>query len=708
MKKVNRGWLVALLLITPIVLLLAVWTYIEKLSNATESSVVAFMEELSGHDVQNIQSELKGSWDELSAIYTRTRSSKCDSIQKVCNRLNIEQMTNTFDTIYLVDSKGNTYSGTNMVQDNSDKIYLRSMLTGEEKSVMRYDDLDILEAIKESLVYSVRCEPFQVDDVQFIGIVGFTKISMIQERLKIDSFDGQGYTGIIDTEGNYVVNRNRSSGIGKIDNYFQQLRKNTKLSTIEIKNIAAQLNKGESFIKHFDFVDNNDRVVSFVPIKGTKWSIVLTVPEEAFNKQTQKFVVMASIMLGVVVVALCLMMLLIIRTVMASATVKAEAKARGDFLSNMSHEIRTPLNGIVGLNHLMQQNLKNPKKMVECLEKSNATAQYLLSLVNDILDMSKLQAGKMDLVQRPFSVENLISTIESIMNNRMEEKQINFQTETDIKSPYIIGDEMRIEQILINIIGNAVKYTERDGRICLRVLQSIEGPNRVGMTFEIEDTGCGMSEEFQERIFDSFSQEHNSISPGMQGTGLGMSISFLLAQQMGGTLKVRSKLGEGSCFTFMMTADAASEVPEAAEIADTLSIRSNKDKHKKVLVAEDNELNAEILMEMLKTAGFTALRAADGKEVVEMFSASAIDEFDVILMDVKMPVRNGYEATKLIRSMNRPDAETVIIYACTANTFKEDQEMAQESGMDGFIAKPIDMKQLIEKLNLVQQGRNER
>lgn len=702
MKKVNRGWLVALLLITPIVLLLAVWTYIEKLSNATESSVVAFMEELSGHDVQNIQSELKGSWDELSAIYTRTRSSKCDSIQKVCNRLNIEQMTNTFDTIYLVDSKGNTYSGTNMVQDNSDKIYLRSMLTGEEKSVMRYDDLDILEAIKESLVYSVRCEPFQVDDVQFIGIVGFTKISMIQERLKIDSFDGQGYTGIIDTEGNYVVNRNRSSGIGKIDNYFQQLRKNTKLSTIEIKNIAAQLNKGESFIKHFDFADNNDQVVSFVPIKGTKWSIVLTVPEEAFNKQTQKFVVMASIMLGVVVVALCLMMLLIIRTFMASATVKAEAKARGDFLSNMSHEIRTPLNGIVGLNHLMQQNLKNPKKMVECLEKSNATAQYLLSLVNDILDMSKLQAGKMDLVQRPFSVENLISTIESIMNNRMEEKQINFQTETDIKSPYIIGDEMRIEQILINIIGNAVKYTERDGRICLRVLQSIEGPNRVGMTFEIEDTGCGMSEEFQERIFDSFSQEHNSISPGMQGTGLGMSISFLLAQQMGGTLKVRSKLGEGSCFTFMMTADAASEVPEAAEIADTLSIRSNKDKHKKVLVAEDNELNAEILMEMLKTAGFTALRAADGKEVVEMFSASAIDEFDVILMDVKMPVRNGYEATKLIRSMNRPDAETVIIYACTANTFKEDQEMAQESGMDGFIAKPIDMKQLIEKLNLVQ------
>lgn len=277
------------------------------------------------------------------------------------------------------------------------------------------------------------------------------------------------------------------------------------MSENEINDIINRLTQGEAFIEHIDYNNQVDQVVSFINMPETTWSIVLTVPQDVFSEQTQQFVVMTGIMLGVVVVVLCLMMLVIIRISVVSRTAKAEAKSRGDFLSSMSHEIRTPLNGIIGLNHLMQENNQNPEKLEEYLTKSDSTAKYLLSLVNDILDMSKLQAGKI---------------------------------ETEILWSDIIGDETRIEQILMNILGNAVKFTQKDGSITMRVFQVREESSRVITVYEIEDTGCGMSEEFQKIIFDSFSQEHNNVSRGTHGTGLGMAISFLLAKQMDGTLSV--------------------------------------------------------------------------------------------------------------------------------------------------------------------------
>lgn len=700
MKKKVKVWYVLLILITPMILLAAVWAYIGQLSSTTEASVFAFMEELSRHDMQNIQGEMDNSWEELGAIYTRIQSNQCQSIQEVCSRLNTEQMSNRFDDIYLVDSKGKTYASTNIIQDGSDKNYIKPVLSGEEEYVMRFDNVDILETYTESLIYGRRCDPFQVGGVEFIGIIGFSRISIMGERLKIDSFDGRGYTGIIDVSGNYIVNRDKSAGIGKVDNFFEQLRTKTKLSETEVKKIVKSVEEREGFIEYFEYENEGTQVVSFVPIPGTTWSIILTVPKAVLNEQTQQFIRLTSIMLVVIVVILSLMMMIIVRTIVSSKTAKAAAKARGDFLSNMSHEIRTPLNGIVGLNHLMQQNLSDPVKLGEYLSKSDSTAKYLLSLVNDILDMSKLQAGKVEMVLKPLSLRVLVSTLESIMHDQMDDKNIDFQVQTEIGSPNIIGDEMRIKQILLNILGNAVKFTPRGGRITLQVHQSAVQEGKVTTAFEVEDNGCGISEEFQKKIFDAFSQELNTVSRGANGTGLGMSISSLLAQQMGGTLSVRSKLGEGSSFTFILTSDITDEVSDRETIVDARYTQTVENKKLKVLIAEDNELNAEILIEMLKSSGFETFHAVDGGQVVTSFEASDIYEFDIILMDVQMPVRNGYEATKIIRAMNRPDAKSVIIYACTANTFKEDQDKAVESGMNGFISKPIDVKKLMQQLNI--------
>lgn len=699
MKRGNKNWAITFVIVTLVVLSLAVYVYMKQLTHTTDASVVASMQELSRHDMQNIQSELENSWDSLSAVYTRTQMNQCSDVQEVCRRLNLEQISNIFNTIYLVDSDGNTYSSTNMVKSEPTKEYVLPLLSGQEKFVIRYDNVDVLETISESLVYGIQCAPFEIGDIRFIGIIGFSKISLMAERLKIDSFDGRGYTGIIDIDGNFVVNRDRSAGIGKMDNYFEQLQERAGLSESEILDIISRIGREEAFLLHFNYIEQGAQVVSFIPMPDTTWSIVLTVPQEVFSEQTRQFMIMTVIMLAVVVIVLCLMMFLIVRISLISATAKAEAKSRGEFLSSMSHEIRTPLNGIIGLNHLMQQNTQDPGKLAEYLKKSDSTAKYLLSLVNDILDMSKLQSDKMLLVLKPFSVNDLISTTESLIRSRMEDKGIDFRVETNIICSHLIGDEMRIEQILVNILGNAVKFTAEGGRVTMRVFQSAED-GRISTTYQVEDTGCGISEEFQQKIFDPFSQEHGGTSQGRQGTGLGMSISSLLAKQMGGTLTVTSRPGEGSCFTFSVAAEIAQEELEKTAIEDNALQDRVGGKKLHILVAEDNELNAEILIEILDASGFTTVRAADGGEVVKVFEKSAPFEFDVILMDVQMPVRNGFEATKLIRKLERSDAKTVIIYACTANTFREDQDKAQEVGMNGFIAKPIDVNKLMQMLGM--------
>ena len=320
MKRGNKYRAIAFIIATLVVLSLAVCVYMKQLTKTTDASVVASMQELSRHDMQNIQSELENSWDSLSAVYTRTMTSQCASIQDVCRRLNLEQISNIFNTIYLVDSDGNTYSSSNVIKNEKEKEFVSPLLFDQDKIVMRYDNLDILETLTESLVYGVRGEPFEVDGTQFIGIIGFSKISLMEDRLKIDSFDGRGYTGIIDIDGNYVVNRDRSAGIGKIDNYFEQLQNRAGLSKKEVSDIITRIGQGEEFLLHFDYIDQGAQVVSFIPMPGTTWSIVLTVPREVFREQTQQFILMTVVMLVVVVMVLCLMMFVIVRISLISAT----------------------------------------------------------------------------------------------------------------------------------------------------------------------------------------------------------------------------------------------------------------------------------------------------------------------------------------------------------------------------------------------------
>lgn len=403
------------------------------------------------------------------------------------------------------------------------------------------------------------------------------------------------------------------------------------------------------------------------------------------------------ILLGIALLMICSLVFVALRARIRSINARADAKAKGDFLSAMSHEIRTPLNGLISLNYLMSQHVGDKDKISAYLQQSSNVAQYLLSLLNNILDMSKLQDKELELEQKPVDLELLLATVESVEKRGMENKLLEFHVETQLPYPDILGDAVRIQQVLLNLLDNARKYTNIGDSVTLTASQIEDSHGSILTKIQVIDTGRGMSEEFQKKIFKPFTQERHTVSQGNAGTGLGLSICALLAERMGGSLTVESKPDEGSCFTFIFVARPTAYLPEGddpEEAAATANVHAGP----RILIAEDNELNGEILVELLEGEGFRVLHVEDGRKAVAAFEQSEPGDFGVILMDLLMPVMNGFEATEAIRALDRPDAKTVKIYACTANTFQEDRDRAFKSGMDDFIAKPINVSELIKML----------
>ena len=382
------------------------------------------------------------------------------------------------------------------------------------------------------------------------------------------------------------------------------------------------------------------------------------------------------------------------------AAKKAEAanEAKTEFLQRMSHDIRTPINGICGMVNMAEHYAGDLEKQTEYRTKVKKASNLLLELVNEILDMSKLESGEIVLEEIPFNLSSISREVFAVIKQMAAEQNIRIEWEKkEITHRDFIGSPGYVKRVMMNILSNAVKYNRENGHIYISCMEiPSEQPGMTTMEFVCRDTGIGMTEEFQKCVFEPFAQEHTGSRTKFAGTGLGMAIAKNLVEKMGGTITFESKEGTGTTFVIRVSFKIDPDADKREEQKD-VSEKSIKGLH--ILLAEDNELNMEIAEFVLQNEGADVTKAWDGQEAVELFRNSEPGEFDVILMDIMMPVMNGYEATKMIRSLDREDAKTIPIIAMTANAFTEDRLRAKEAGMDEHIAKPVDGKLLIKVIH---------
>lgn len=374
------------------------------------------------------------------------------------------------------------------------------------------------------------------------------------------------------------------------------------------------------------------------------------------------------------------------------------SKAKSDFLSRMSHEIRTPMNGIIGMTAIALQQNQSQDRIMDCLQKIQSSSGYLLGLINDILDMSKIESGKMKLEPAEFSMYEMVDTVRELIKPQADAKKIDFGQDIRLEHTWFLADRIRISQVLINLLGNAVKFTPDKGKISLTIHEMQTTDTEAMVYFAVQDNGVGIPQEDQKRVFRAFEQTADKDPSKQQGTGLGLSISGRLVQMMGSRIQLESQPGLGSTFSFsvlMKLGEGAGTETGEEEISFDGC---------RILIVEDNELNAEIAQSLLEERGFQVDCVYDGAQAVERIQSTAPGTYDVILMDIMMPVMDGLEATRTIRSMEREDCHVLPIIAMSANAFDEDLKKSVECGMDGYLSKPVDVEKLYRMLHNAIQG----
>lgn len=725
----NTGKNIAIFATAALFIGMAVFVYMGRLSATVADYLMTSVDEISSHDVETIEGSLSDSYARLESVADRLEVYDVETVAEAQEQLNLEAASSPlFNALYLLADNGDLYSSS-LVRLGADQHgYDELFSDGRERFVMLYEEeYGKLETTKESLVYGIRITPIDLGEVRFVALVGRTDLSSIRDQLLIESFDGKGVSSVVNSSGYYVVGASAATDLAGRDNFYDMLEAGHIEGGLTVEDVRRNIAEGRNFVVYCTNGAGERLVLSFAPVDGTSWSFIMAVPMEVFDHQVAPFITMTAGMLITVALALVVMVLVLFRFMKRSVQAQAEATARTEFLSNMSHEIRTPLNGIIGLNHLMERHLGDEAAMEGYVRKLGKSVNYLLSLVNDILDVSKLQAGKVELAEAPFNLAAAIEDVCDMQRETMEEKGIQFQLRRQLPHPWLMGDEVRISQVLVNILSNAVKFTPEGGTITFEASQQAAPDGKVRCNIAITDTGCGMTAEFQKHIFETFSQERHTTSESQKGTGLGMAISQLLTRQMGGTIAVESEVGKGSRFSVSIPlaqapaaaagsreTGAAAGAPASGEAAPVDGgagasqpaelPQPAEQRPFAILVAEDNELNTEILVSILSEEGYAVTTAENGQVAVEVFAASPEGRFSAVLMDAQMPVMDGYDAARTIRALPRADAATVAIFACTASTFAEDRARALEAGMDDFLSKPLNVPVMLQKLGALREG----
>lgn len=677
--------------------------YQRSIEDAVSGTTISYMDQMANHDIRNVGSQIDSRLDYLHSLGNRLQLVHEDEQVDIPYLLSVDAQATQFYKLYLITTQGTVYDSAYLVTELEELPWADNYQAATGDFVSRFA-IDKREAWGEYLLYGIKLDgaiPYGGEQIE--GIVGLVPLEELSGLIQLESFEGQGMVLVIDTDG-MIITASRYYDKAANLNYFTELEQASFLNGGSLEQSEAAISKGESLYVEYVFQDVQYNAM-LKPMGdesyGNGWYTVVKVPESVSAGQTRELMNRSLVFFALLSVVIFAVVAFVFKNMRAAQIARASEHAKSTFLSNMSHEIRTPLNGITGLIYLMRQNLDDRERLEGYLEKAEVSANFLKSVITEVLDMSKIESSQLELYCQRLNLEKLLREIRMLIEPQSEERRQRFIVDSgELFAPWVMGDEVRLKQIIVNLLGNALKFTPAGGSITLTVRQQPKD-GTADTTFQITDTGCGMSPEFLERIWQPFEQEHRQGS--QNGTGLGTTLSKMLAEKMGGGIDVKSKEGEGTTFTVRVPLTVSE--PEATLNQTSLEPQV-KLTGKRILAAEDNDINREILMEILDAYGASVAPAVNGQEAVELFSRSPVSSFDVILMDIQMPVLDGYGAAQAIRAMERPDGKTVPIFALTANAFKQEADRARESGMDDVITKPLDVNILLQKLSALGTGRS--
>ena len=708
-----------------------------------KSSMGAVVEQIQ----QTYDLQVNGYYSQLHLLEDSLIQEKVRSIELDRNKKFFEawQKESESTLIFLQENgKAITTDGTKLRVDMPSKLLL-DLRNGY--NIGKLVSLDYNQKKKDGYLVAIPCQEYTIKGETYTAIGTLYDHSKLDSMLSVKSYNGNAYLFMLDNDGNITYTNQKEDKFFR--NYFllKHLKGDQAITEEEADSLQKKLDGREQGVELLG--SDKPYYLGYCPIENNNTMLICIVEKSVVDnvlRDYQKTIVFETILMaGFILLLFAGLFYSISRrslaeqkaeyekrnneiqtlamkemeesnkklkkakdiTTEALQTAENANKAKTDFLSNMSHDIRTPMNAIIGMTSLIRHDAGNKAKVIEYADKIDISSQHLLGIINDVLDMSKIEAGKTVFKYTDFSILDFITELNTIFHSQIDEKN---QTLTIIKEnirhEWVNGDQVHLMQIFSNLVSNAVKYTQEGGKIQFLV-EECETKSSVyaKYRFLVSDNGMGMSADFKDTIFDAFTRAESSMTNKIQGTGLGMAITKNLVEAMGGTIDVESELGQGSCFEVLIDLRIAEDrFVSSAEQAEKDEPAGNVLKGMRFLCAEDNELNAEILMELLKIEGAECTICENGKRVLEAFEQSAPGDYDMILMDVQMPVMNGYEATKAIRRSSHELAKTIPIIAMTANAFSEDIQHSLAAGMNAHVSKPIEMKVLEKTIRSIKSG----